>query len=351
MQSVRVGVIGAGAIAPTHCRGVLKHPRAELVGIVDLSRERARALQKDFAIPRVYTRADDLLLDPDVDAVSIALPNYLHAPTAIMALEAGKHVFLDKPFAMDREEARAVIEAARKAKRVFTVGMNQRFARDSQVVRALVERGDLGEIYHAKAYWNRRAGSPRFGTWFCDKKRSGGGTLLDIGVHMLDLCLSLLGNFKATSVSGSVYTKFGNRGLGEGGWGKSDPGRRIFTVDDLAAAFIRLKGGATVILETSWIRHQATPNRNDVELFGTKAGASVYPARLYRFGRKKGEYEIVEPQGVPIRYPDCDRMVNWISAILGEEPLECVPEQSLAVQKILDAIYESARTGREAAVK
>jgi len=351
MQSVRVGVIGAGAIAPSHCRGVLKHPKAELVGIADASKERARAVQKDFAIPRLYTRVDDLLLDPDVDAVSIALPTCLHAPTAIMALEAGKHVMLDKPFAMNREEAKAVVDAARKAKRVFTVGMNQRFARDSQTIRALVERGELGEVYHAKAYWNRRSGSPRFGTWFCDKKKSGGGTLLDIGVHMLDLCLSLIGNFKAATVSGSVYTKFGNRGLGEGGWGKSDVGRKVFDVDDLAAAFVKLKGGASVLLEASWARHQAEPDLNDVELFGTQAGATVYPARLYRFGRKKGEYETVEPQGVPIRYPDCDRMVNWIEAILGEEEVECAPEQSLAVQKIIDAIYESARTGKEVTIR
>jgi predicted dehydrogenase len=351
MPSVRVGVIGAGAIAPAHCLGVLKHPKAELVGVADASKERARLLQKEFAIPRLYTRVDDLLLDPDVDAVSIALPTCLHAATAIMALEAGKHVMLDKPFAMNREEAKAVIDAARKSKRVFTVGMNQRFARDSQVIRTLVERGDLGEVYHAKAYWNRRSGAPRFGTWFCEKKKSGGGSLLDIGVHMLDLCLALVGNFKPLSVSGSVYTRFGNRGLGEGGWGKSDVGRKVFDVDDLAAAFIKLKGGVSVVLETSWARHQAEHSRNNVELFGTDAGASVYPARLYRFGRKKGEYDVVEPQGVQIRHRDCDRMVNWIGAILGHEELECTPEQSLAVQKIIDAIYESATTGREVKIR
>ena len=351
MQSVRVGVIGAGAIAPSHCGGVLKHPRAELVAIADASKERARAVQRDFAIPRLYTRVDDLLLDPDVDAVSIALPNCLHAATAIMALEAGKHVMLDEPFALNREEAKAVLQAARKARRVFTVGMNQRFARDSQIVRALVERGDLGEVYHAKAYWNRRAGAPRFGTWFCDKKKAGGGALLDSGTHMLDLCLFLLGSFKAVAVSGSVYTRFGNRGLGEGGWGKSEVGRKVFDVDDLAAALVKLKSGASIVLEASWVRHQADPSRSDVELFGTHAGASVYPARLYRFGKRKGEYETVEPQGVALKHPDCDRMVNWISAILGEEELECTPDQSLAVQKIIDAIYESARSGREVALR
>ena len=351
MQSVRVGLIGAGAIAPAHCQGLLKHPKAELVAVADANKERARALQKDFAIPRLYTRVDDLLLDPDVDAVTIALPTWLHAASATMALEAGKHVLLEKPFAMNREEARAVLDTAKKARRVFTVGMNQRFARDSQIVRALVERGDLGDVYHAKAYWNRRSGTPRFGTWFCDKKKSGGGSLLDVGVHMLDLCLSLLGNFRPVTVSGSVYTKFGNRGLGEGGWGKSEAGRRIFNVDDLAAAFIRLRGGATVLLEASWARHQSEPDRSNVELFGTAAGATVYPARLYRWGRSKSEYEIVEPQGVKIRHQDCDRMVNWIAAILGDEELECTAEQALTVQRVVDAVYESARTGHEVRIR
>jgi predicted dehydrogenase len=347
MRSVRVGVIGAGAIAPVHCRGILKHPHAELAGVADTNRKRAKALQRDFAIRRLYPRVDDLLMDPEIDAVTIALPTCLHAPTAIMALEAGKHVMLEKPFAMNAQEAEAVVAAARKARRVLTVGMNQRFARDPQIVRTLVERGELGDVYHAKAYWNRRAGTPKFGTWFCDKKKSGGGALLDIGVHVLDLCLALLGNFRPQTVSGSVYTKFGNRGLGEGGWGKSDVGRKVFNVDDLAAAFIRLRGGATILLETSWARHQADPNRNDVELFGTEAGASVYPARLYRMGRRKGEHEVIEPQGVPIRHPDCDRMVNWISAITGEEEIECPPQQSLVVQRIVDAIYASAKSGRE----
>jgi predicted dehydrogenase len=234
---------------------------------------------------------------------------------------------------------------------VLALGMNQRFARSSQTVRALVERGELGDIYFAKAFWARRTGIPRLGTWFGDKKRSGGGSLLDIGVHMLDLCLSLLGNFKPEAVSGATYTRFGNRGLGEGGWGKSDREKIDFTVDDLAAALIKLEGGVTVALETSWARHQEQHNANDVELFGSEAGARVYPAKLFRYAKKAGEYEVVEPQGVAIRYPHCDKVHNWLDAILGKDSLECKPEQSLAVQKIIDGIYQSAESGREVRIQ
>jgi predicted dehydrogenase len=347
VASLKIGVIGAGAIAPTHCKGVQTYAGAELVAVADQHAGRAKALQDEYRIPKVYDSIDAMLADRDVDAVTIALPNYLHAPTAIAALQAGKHVMSDKPFTVSVADAEAVIAAAARARKVFAVGMNQRFRRESQVIRTIAERGDLGAIYFAKAFWCRRTGIPRLGTWFGDKKRSGGGSLLDIGVHMLDLCLWLLGNFEAETVSGVTYTRFGNRGLGEGGWGKSDREKIAFDVDDLATALIRLKGGVTVTLETSWARHQELVNANDVELFGTEGGARVFPAKVFRFAQRTGEYEVVEPQGVPIRFAHCERVHNWIDAILGKAELECRPEQALAVQKILDAIYRSAASGRE----
>ncbi len=351
MAKLKVGVIGAGAIAPNHCKSVLSYQGAELAAIADSSAERLRSVADEYGIPRRHRSAEALIEDRGIDAVTIALPTYMHAPVAEAALAAGKHVLLEKPFAMNTAEAVRVITAAEKAGRVFALGMNQRFVRSSQTVRALVERGELGAIYFAKAYWCRRSGIPRLGTWFGDSRRAGGGSLLDIGVHMLDLCLSLVGNFRPLAVSGATYTRFGNRGLGEGGWGKSDREKVDFDVDDLAAALIKLDGGLTVALETSWARHQEQPNANDVELFGTEAGARVYPAKIFRYGRRPGEYEVVEPQGVAIRYPHCDKVHNWLDAILGKDSLECRPEQSLAVQRIIDGIYESARSGREVRIE
>ena len=350
MSTIKVGVIGAGGIAPSHCEGVLKHPNGELLAIADTHPGRAKEIQERYAVPKVYTEVNTLINDADLDAVSIGLPTFLHAEVAIAALESGKHVMLDKPFAMSRTEAVKVIETAKKMNKVFAVGMNQRFNESAQTIKAIVERGELGEIYHAETYWCRRTGAPKFGTWFNDKSKSGGGTLLDIGVHALDLCLYLIGNFEPERVSGAAYTKFGNRGIGEGGWGRSDVGEQVFDVDDFATALIKLEGGATVILKTSWVRHQADISQMDLEIFGTEAGAHVYPPKICRFSKTPGEYEVVEPQNVKLRHPSCDRIVNWIDAILGEDELECKPEQSLAVQKIIDAIYESSNTGKEVAI-
>ena len=347
MKHVRVGVIGAGAISPDHCEGTMKHPRGELAAIADIHRGRAREIQALYKIPRIYTDYRDLIASPDIDAVCVALPNALHVPVALAALRAGKHVLIDKPFALNLKEAMKVVEASKAAHRVCMIGMNQRFHPQCQIVKSLVRRGELGEIYFAKACWTRRSGSPRFGTWFCNKKESGGGCVLDIGVHMLDLCLHLLDNFKPITVSGAVYTKFGNRKLGEGGWGKSDPGKHVFDVEDMASGLIRLRGDVTVQLEVSWARHQADPDRQNVELFGTEAGASAYPATLYRYGKAPGEYEVVHPQGVKIAFPHCHRIVHWLDVVTGNAKPACTLQESIAVQRILDALYLSAKTKKE----
>ena len=351
MNRIRVGMIGAGMIADSHCAGINQHPHAKVVAIADLSAERRKAVKDKYALEKDFEKWSDLVADPDIDAVSIALPNALHAPVAEAALKSGKHVMLDKPFALNRAEAARVLKAAEKAGKVFMLGMNQRFERESQTIRALVKRGDLGEIYHAKAYWVRRSGSPKFGTWFCRKDLAGGGCMMDIGVHVLDLCLHLMGNFKPVAVSGATYTKFGNRGIGEGGWGLSDRGKHVFDVDDFATALIKLENGATVQLDASWALHQNDGDQHNVKLFGTAGGASVWPVRLFRFGKKPGEYEIVEPQGVAMQYPHGNRFMNWIDVILRKDKPMCTPDEALTVQKILDAVYESSTSGKEVRIK
>lgn len=348
MSTVRIGIIGAGAIAGSCINAVSKHDQAEIIAVHDLSAERMAALADEHSIDRRYATADELCADGDVDAVYIAVPNKFHAPLAVQALQAGKHVIIDKPFAMNLEEAQGVALAAADAGKIFTVGMNQRFRGESQTVRNLVADGVLGEVYHAKAYWNRRTGIPKLGTWFGNKELAGGGCLLDIGVHMLDLCLYCLGDFDVASVSGATYTKFGNRGLGEGGWGKSDKSDIPFTVDDFATALLKMKSGATISLDVTWACHQEEPNRNNVQLFGTEAGAICYPAKLFRYGDElRTGYDVVDDLKPKLSYAHCDRFHNFINAIRGEEEL-CAPvDQSLQVQKVLDAIYASCASGKE----
>ena len=344
---IRVGMIGAGQIAYRHCKEINGHPEARVTCAADLSDERGKAIKKEFEMDRVYTKWEDLVADPEVDAVSIALPNILHAPVSIGAIKAGKHVLLDKPFALNLAEAKRVAALTKKSRKVFMVGMNRRFQEDAQKLKVIAARGDLGDIYHAKGYWVRRSGSPKFGTWFCRKDIAGGGALLDIGIHMLDTSLYRMGNWKPVAVSGATYTKFGNRGLGEGGWGMSDKSRHVFDVDDFATALIKFQNGATLQLDAAWACHQETNGSHGVQLFGTEAGGAMPNLKLFRYGKKKGEYEVVEPQNVKIPYPHESRFIHWIDVILKKEKALCTVDQALIVQTIIDGIYRSSQTGKE----
>jgi len=348
LSDVRFGFLGAGQIAYWAADAILRHPNGKLVAAQDLHLERLNDLRKKFSLEYAHETAEELLANKSVDAVYIATPTKFHVPLAIQALKAGKHVILEKPFAIDVAEAEEAIATAKAAGLVLTVGMNQRFNADSQKIRQLVEEGLFGEIYHAKAYWKRRSGIPKFGTWFGNKEIAGGGSICDIGVHMLDLCLYTINNFEPVSVVGATYTKFGNRGLGEGGWGMSDRAEIPFDVDDFASAFIRFANGATVTLDTSWACHQAEGNRDNVEIYGTEAGATVRPARLFRDSANlPAKYEIIDDLKVALKMPHQDRFHNFINHLRGEEDLCVTTHQALVVQKILDGIAESNRTGRE----
>lgn len=346
MKEVRFGFIGAGKISHFSAKAIAEHDNATLVAAQDLNKERLDDLGDAFEIKHRFTEAKDLFACADVDAVYIAVPNKFHAPLAIEALKAGKHVILEKPFAMSTAEAEEVLAVSKETGRTFTLGMNQRFMEDSQKIKAITKTGALGEIYYAKAFWFRREGIPKLGTWFGNKELAGAGAINDIGVHLLDLCLHAMDNFEPVSVFGTMYTKFGNRGLGEGGWGLSDSEGTVFNVDDLSTALIKMKNGATVSLEVSWAAHIEEKNRMNVELFGTDAGASLYPAKIYKRDPLDADYQVIENVAAEPEFPHCERFHNFINHLLGTEDLLVKAEQALAVQRILDAVAESCRTGK-----
>jgi predicted dehydrogenase len=347
-STVKFGLIGAGAISWSAAESINKHTNGIVLAISDPNQERAKEVAAHNKIGKIHATAQELLADPEINAVYIATPNKFHAPLAKQALTAGKHVILEKPFAMNHAEAKQVTDLAAKKKLTFTVGMNQRFTADSQRIRQLTEKKFFGEIYHAKAYWRRRTGIPKLGTWFGNKELAGAGCLYDIGVHMLDLCLHTIDNFHPVTVSGQTYTKFGNRGLGEGGWGNSERTNIKFDVDDFASALIRFTNGATVTLDTSWACHQAANNLDNVEIFGTEAGASLRPAKIFRYGTHPlTRYETINLNKTPLPMPHQCRFHNFINHLLGKEKLLVTPQQALAVQKILDAIAKSSKTGKE----
>lgn len=347
-DKIRFGFVGTGQITASAAAGINAHPHGKVVAAFDLSEARVKDFCAKHDIANPCTSLEALLADDQVDALYIATPNKFHAPTAELALKAGKHVILEKPFAMNLAEAQSAADLAKSKGLTLSVGMNQRFNPDSQKIKAAVEAGELGEIYHAKAHWRRRTGIPKMGTWFGNRELAGGGALYDIGVHMLDLALYCMGNFEPVTVSGVTYSKFGPRGLGEGGWGMSDKSDISFDVDDFASAFIRLANGATVTLEAVWACHTLKANSNDVELFGTEAGATVVPAQIFRYSKHdNAAYEILEQLKDPKKPGMADRFTNFIDHLHDGAPLCCTLDQALAVQKVLDGIAESSRTGRE----
>ncbi len=349
-DKLRCAVIGAGGIGLDHLQSLSVFPRAAAVAIAESNPQRAHEACERFKIARSYADYRELLEHPDIDAVTIALPNHLHAQVAIDALKARKHVLLEKPMATNVKDALKIIDAAKKSKRTLMVAQNFRFNRHTQTAKLMIERGDLGEVYHARCFWIRRNGIPRIGSWFTQKKLAGGGCMTDLGVHLLDAALHLLGDFGVVSVSGQTYAKFGPRGLGEMHWGKSEiDAAKTFDVEDFSTALLKLKSGRTVVMEVGWAAQTAVDSReNGLDLYGTMAGLSLYPARLYRGG--PNGHETIQLSLPKVPHSE-DRIHHFVSCVLeGRKPLVSL-EESLKIQQILDAIYESARTGKEVRLK
>jgi len=340
-----VAVIGAGAIGVDHIASFQQHPAARVVMLAEVSKARGREAADKFGIPELVSDFQDVLKRDDIDVVSIALPNYLHAAVALAALKAGKHVMVDKPMATNARDAGKLVTEARRRKRLLMVGQNMRFTPEVQTAKSLVEDGVLGEVYHAKTSWCRRAGIPRIGSWFTQTEFAGGGSTYDIGVHALDRCLYLMGEFEAAAVSGMTYSKFGTRGKGSGSWGKSEIAKgKPFDVDDLSVALIKLKSGRTVLLETSWAAHQPERDVNSTQLFGTEAGLTFPPLSLHRETKTGYSTELVTLLPPKV---STNRMIHFIDCLLKKAKPHVLPAQSLGIQKILDGIYRSAQTGRE----
>lgn len=338
-----VAVIGAGAIGFNHIESFQKHPDARVVAVAEVSPERGQEAVDKYGVPELVTDYKVLLGRDDIDVISIALPNYLHAPVGLEALQAGKNVMVDKPIATNAADAAKMVEEAKKQGTLLMVGQNQRLTPTVQTAKQLIYRGDLGEVYHARTYLLRRSGIPRIGSWFTQTQFAGGGATYDIGVHALDRALYLMGEFEAAAVSGQTYAKFGPRGLGDGSWGKGeiDP-NKPFDVDDLSIALIKLKSGRTVLLEASWAGHL---NEGDgTQIYGTDAGLQFNP--LQKLHNTPEGYKIDDVEMLPTMV-DPNRMAHFIDVLQGKAEAFVKPEESLALQKILDAIYESSATGKE----
>jgi len=341
VEQVRVGVIGVG-MGRNHAIHFRDAHEAVLVAICDLNSDRLAQVAGETHPWRTYTSWEDLVADPDIDAVSVALPNALHEDVVLRALEAGKHVLCEKPLAMNAQQGERMVSTARRLERKLMLHFNYRFQPPSQAVKHAVDAGVLGPIYFARTVWHRKRGIPNLGGWFTQKAMAGGGALIDLGVHRLDLALWLMGYPRPVSVTGVAYSHLG-RQLSEG----TD---KVFDVDDLAAGFIRFENGASLIIEASWASNSEKREDQSTQLFGRYAGAVIrnwdegyqYEARIFR-GHGDEVYTETPHNPEWVETPQ----QHFCKAILNNTEPMATGEQGLLVMRLLDAIYESAATGRE----
>lgn len=347
-DTVRVGVVGVG-IGNEHIKGYKQLRNAEVVALCDVNEERARQVAQNNELTDIqfYTDHREMLEKAGIDAVSVCVPNVLHRPIAVDSLNAGKHVLCEKPLAMNAREAQKIVEAAATNNRKCMVAQVLRFSPATRFLKQLVSNGELGNIYYAHAGVLRKSGIPGYGGWFTTKEQSGGGPLIDLGVHYLDLTWWLCGCPRPVAATGATYAEFGPKGKGVGGWGSQNP-KGNFNVEDLAVGMIRFENGLTINLEVSWALHNRKTT-SWMELFGSEGGCE--------WGENFGIYRNVNgaPATSTVELPDGDAFAgetsHFIDCILTNSPPDPDATQGVTMMKMLDAIYKSAETKREVVIK
>ncbi|MCS7462862.1 Gfo/Idh/MocA family oxidoreductase [Paenibacillus doosanensis] len=351
-KTLKLGIIGCGGIAVNkHLPALSKITTAELAAFCDVFQGSAQKAADQYGAPgsAVYTDYRELLADPSIDVVHVCTSNDSHAELSIAALRAGKHVMCEKPMARTAAEAAQMLEVARQTGKKLTIGYNNRFRADSQQLFTICRNGSLGDIYFAKAHAVRRRGVPARGV-FLDKEKQGGGPLIDIGTHALDLTLWLMDNYKPRMVVGTAYHRLSQmeETARSGGW---DPS--LFTVEDSAFGMIVMENGATVMLESSWALNIRQEGAAKVTLCGSKGGADMWDG-LWINGESEGrlydQHIHLDGAGTPfsqVRSKAIElEMKLWIDSILSDREPAVKPEQALVVSQILEAVYESAETGK-----
>lgn len=344
---MNVAIVGTGWPGQQHAIALRKSKLGRVYACADLDDARRAAFEKDFAPERSVADFHELLGDEQVDAVVVCLPNFLHFPASLAALEAGKHVFCEKPPTLNAAEMKVLREEATKRNLVYFFGRQFRFTTGMLTTKRLIEEGRLGTVYHARATWVRSRGIPTgIGGWFTEKKRSGGGALIDIGVHALDSVWYLMGTPRPVSVSAGVYRNFAHL--------VNVP---VFDVEDAAFGFIRFDNGAVVQLETSWAgnlpddipegKYFGRESNNSI-VYGTSGTVRLRPLTL--FEDRDGKLVTV-----PIDTPKVDendssfrlQMENFLQAVRGDAaPVNSV-DQAVELMEMIDAIYASSTLGRE----
>ncbi|MBI3921364.1 MAG: Gfo/Idh/MocA family oxidoreductase [Armatimonadetes bacterium] len=328
-NKVRVGVVGLG-MGRWHLQNYAQSSNTQVVALCDIDKERLEAAKQEYGVERVFTDFRKLVAMDELDAITVATPNCLHAPITIAALKAGKHVLVEKPMAMSAAEAETMVKEAKSAKRNLMMHFNYRFTPEHFWLKRQIESGEMGEIYFGKAFYKRRRGIPALGSWFTQKKMAGGGALYDIGVHILDLALWLMDYPKVKQVRGVSYSKFGPEMAKQAG--------KKFDVDDLSSGFIEFQDGAALFLEASWASNVIT-DEVYTELYGTKGGLTTQGGTKFFHEANGAQLDSTPSRLAPVENPQ----QHFVDCILEGKPPICPGEHGLAVQRILDAIYASAK--------
>ena len=353
-KPLKAGIIGCGGIANfKHMPSIIKTGMVEMTAFCDIHPKRAQEAAEKFGDSDAIVCEDykDLLTDESIDLVYVLTPNKSHSFITIDALEAGKHVMCEKPMAKTSKEAREMVKAAERTGKALTVAYQNRYSPESIYIKEAVERGDLGDIYFAKAHALRRRAVPTWGV-FLDEEEQGGGPLIDIGTHALDLTLWFMNNYKPKSVMGNVYKKLNGNGICGNIFGDWDPSE--FTVEDSAFGFITMENGATIVLESSWALNILDYGEAKATICGTKGGADMWSGvringddmgRLYEKKPTLTDGEVPFYQGISTDANVLEQL-TFINAVTKGTPLVVQPSQACVVTEILEAIYESAAGGK-----
>lgn len=350
---VRVGIIGCGGIANgKHMPGLHRLDNVELVAFCDIIEEKAIEAAGKYGIENslVCTDYKELLKDKSIDVVHVCTPNKSHSFITIDALESGKHVMCEKPMAKTSAEAKKMLDTAKRTGKKLTIGYQGRQTPEAQHLKKICERGDLGEIYFAKAHAIRRRAVPTWGV-FLNEEEQGGGPLIDIGTHALDLTLWTMNNYKPKMVVGTTYHKLGSKENAANAWDSWDP--KKFTVEDSAFGFVVMEDGATIILESSWALNTLQIGESKTTLCGTEGGADMFDGLRINgeeFSRMYTKTPELDKGGVAFYEGKAEKPYErearlWIESVINNTDPIVLPEQAFVVTQILEAIYTSARTG------
>ena len=350
MSKLKVGIIGVGGIAGSHIPGWNASEDADLVAGADLAENVLKGWGERHEITKLYSDPTDLIKDPDIDIIDVCTPNNYHAPLAIAALKAGKHVICEKPLAPKPADIRKMMAARDKSGKKLMTAQHFRFQGKSKAMKAEIDSGVLGNIYHARSWMLRRGAAPvRPG--FIQKKHSSGGPCIDIGVHILDLTLWFMGNPKPVAVSGVARAELAHQKGAWSIWGGKIP--KSFDVEDFAAGFVRFENGATLIIEMSWLLHHDTQGEDmQMWLYGTKGGSHWPKCEILSQNKKTQQMYNRQLKRLNDQLEaHAQECVEFARAIVEDAPSPVPAEQSLDVMSILDGLYRSQDAGKEVKIR